>query len=739
MNFFIFRVIILIRFINIFSKISQKFPITNLINKSKSNINYIKPKISIILPIYDIENDLDEYFKNLLNQNFKNIEIICLYYGSSDKSFFILKKYEKLDKRIIIVSQSKGNISEISNYGINITKGEYLLFLSTDIFFAKDMINDIIKEADKENSDIIIYGFEKYNRILEKYLYENFSFQIKKWGNEIFNYSVNPNNILTSFYPFLWNKLFRHSFIKKNNLYFLDKLNSINFFDINNALIQAPKIYLFNKYFVYYEEDILQKNQIINNLYPLYFYKKLLKLKEFLEKKNIFLQLKEQYKKFVKTVCIFYLKNNKEKDISIYEELKKNIFQKLGIDIIPSNLISQEFHEKYLNHLYFKHINLINEKLKVHIIKKTNYLFKPKVSVIIPVYNLEKYIIKCLDSIIKQKLYEIEIIIVNDGSTDNSLQIIQNFTQNDIRILILSQDNRGLSETRNTGFKYSKGEYIYFIDGDDYLDENCLFDLYNEAINNNLDIIYFDADSFLDEIREEANPHLIKQFNNYLKYYHRKSKYEGILNGTQMFLKMKKQKEYRPSSCLQFIKKEFYIKSGLSFYPGILHEDNLFSFIAILLANRTSHLNKAYYNRRVRGNSIMTSTVTVKNVYGNLIVYYEMLKFLEKNNFKGDDIRKEIIDELILIRIEIQRYYNKITEDEKYILFKKLTIGQEIIFKNILEITQYQKEIYDKEKKIKKLNKEKKKTYYKYLLICIFIFLCIIYSKKKIKITINYN
>ena len=100
---------------------------------------------------------------------------------------------------------------------------------------------------------------------------------------------------------------------------------------------------------------------------------------------------------------------------------------------------------------------------------------------------------KCLDSIIKQTLYEIEIIVVNDGSTDNSLQIIQNFTENNFRILILSQDNRGLSEARNTGFKYSKGEYIYFIDGDDYLDENCLFDLYYHGITNNLNIIFFNT------------------------------------------------------------------------------------------------------------------------------------------------------------------------------------------------------------------------------------------------------
>ena len=111
---------------------------------------------------------------------------------------------------------------------------------------------------------------------------------------------------------------------------------------------------------------------------------------------------------------------------------------------------------------------------------------------------MEKYIIQCINSIINQKLNEIEIIVVDDGSSDNSLQMIQNFTKNDSRILIITQINRGLSEARNIGIKYSKGEYIYFIDGDDYLNENCLFDLYTHAIKNNLDIIFFDAEPFLD-------------------------------------------------------------------------------------------------------------------------------------------------------------------------------------------------------------------------------------------------
>ena len=731
MKFLLYRFLILIQFIDIFNKCSEKSLLKKLIKKSRSNNNQlIKPRISIILPIYNSEKYLFDCLNNLLNQTLENIEIICIDYGSTDNSLIILKQYEKIDKRIILFHQYNENYNEIIQNAINIAKGDYYMFIYIGIFFSKDFLYDIIKKADMFNPDIIIYGFEKYNQILGKYLYENFSFQKKIWSNKSFNFYSNPNKIFTSFYPFLWNKVFLNTFIKKNNIYFLDKIEKIDLFFTSVSLIMAKKIYLLEKYLIYYQEDLINKNQKDNYFNSFNFYNKLLELKYFVEKNNF--PLEKNFKKFAKKTCIYYLKNNKEQNILLYEGLKNNIFEKLGIDMIASDLISQDFYENYLNNLYFKHINLINEKFEVNIIKNSSYLFDPKVSVIIPIYNIEKYIIQCLNSIIKQKLKEIEIIVVNDGSSDNSLQIALNFSKNDNRVIILSQINRGLSEARNTGVKYSKGKYIYFIDGDDYLDENCLLDLYNQAIKNNLDIIFFNAEPFLDDLKEKININLMNIFNDYLLYYKRKGNYEGVLNGTEIFSKMIEENDYLSSACLQFIKKEFYINEGLSFYPGILHEDNLFTFIAILLAKRTSYIKNIYYKRRIHIDSIMTTSFNVKNLYGYFIVYCELIKFLQKNNFEGKE-RTAIQKEMKKIRNKIEYIYEQITNDEKYILFKKLTMYQEIIFNNILEIIQNNKEIRRMKRIIKKTNKEKKLViiFLGLFLINISIFLFI--KTKKIK------
>ena len=112
----------------------------------------------------------------------------------------------------------------------------------------------------------------------------------------------------------------------------------------------------------------------------------------------------------------------------------------------------------------------------------------PKVSIIVPVYNVEKLLSRCLNSLVNQSLSDIEIICVNDGSTDNSLNILKSFSEKDSRIIIIDKQNEGLSVARNTGMNIAKGKYIGFVDSDDWVDLDFYEKLYNSAINNGADI-----------------------------------------------------------------------------------------------------------------------------------------------------------------------------------------------------------------------------------------------------------
>jgi len=129
-------------------------------------------------------------------------------------------------------------------------------------------------------------------------------------------------------------------------------------------------------------------------------------------------------------------------------------------------------------------------------------MVKPKISIIIPVYNIEKYLKQCLDSVINQTLREIEIICVNDGSTDNSLQILQEYSRKDDRIKLFSKENGGIGSARNEGLKHVNGEYIGFVDSDDWIELDMYEKLYEKAEANDCDMVICSAHIF-DDIEQE--------------------------------------------------------------------------------------------------------------------------------------------------------------------------------------------------------------------------------------------
>lgn len=114
---------------------------------------------------------------------------------------------------------------------------------------------------------------------------------------------------------------------------------------------------------------------------------------------------------------------------------------------------------------------------------------KTKVSVIVPIYNSESYIDKCIQSIINQTMKDIEIILVDDGSTDKSIEIINKYAEKDKRITIIKQKNKGVSSVRNYGISVAAGDFITFVDSDDFIEKDMLESLYSEAIDNNCDVI----------------------------------------------------------------------------------------------------------------------------------------------------------------------------------------------------------------------------------------------------------
>jgi len=252
------------------------------------------------------------------------------------------------------------------------------------------------------------------------------------------------------------------------------------------------------------------------------------------------------------------------------------------------------------------------------------------VSVIIPIFNVENYISACLDSILNQSLSDIEVICVNDGSTDNSLSIVESYGRRDSRVRIWSQSNRGQSAARNLGISEARGQYVYFMDADDLLDRSALELLARIATEERLDVLYFDAKPFSDH--DELRKRLVK----YERYYKRVGSYESVRDGKAMLVQMVNSRDYKVSPCMQIINTKFLHDANILFYEGIIHEDNLFTLEVVLAARRTRHVGKELFHRRVRPDSTMTSKKSPANVYGCIVCAAQMSKLNLSRDFSSD-------------------------------------------------------------------------------------------------------
>ncbi len=172
----------------------------------------------------------------------------------------------------------------------------------------------------------------------------------------------------------------------------------------------------------------------------------------------------------------------------------------------------------------------------------------PKVSVIIPVYNTEKYVRQAVESICRQTLKDLEIIIVNDGSTDGSMTILEELAAQDERIKLFSQENQGQSAARNFATEKAKGKYIYFMDSDDFLEKDALQLCFEKAVNKNLDFVLFDA--------EILNPQDTTAIDLTYKRTQILNK-EYIYTGNELLNTFIREYIFTPSPCLSFINTAF--------------------------------------------------------------------------------------------------------------------------------------------------------------------------------------
>lgn len=282
----------------------------------------------------------------------------------------------------------------------------------------------------------------------------------------------------------------------------------------------------------------------------------------------------------------------------------------------------------------------------------------PLISIIIPAYNVESYIEETILSVKNQTLSNWELIVVDDGSTDNTYSVIckavESIQQN---VTILQQENRGQSAARNAGMEKASGVYIYFLDSDDRLTKNALSVLYTLAKQYELDAVFFSATAFADDLQAAGNEKATKKrIVEYERYCDRGVENLQISSGREAFTAMVNNNNYIPS--VPFTLYNHSLLEDKHFVDGILFEDNPFTMEILLDSKRVGIINEKLYERRIRADSIMQIGVFdyVKRFESRFIISEVLRKKLV--SIQDDDTLYSALEKLYreFVRMSIEDY-----------------------------------------------------------------------------------
>ena len=638
-------------------------------------------KVSIIIPVYNAEKYLGKCLESLLSQTLQEMEIICVDDGSSDGSPEILKRFQERDGRVRILTQENQYAGAARNNGMKEAQGEYLLFLDADDFFENTLLEKVYNQGKKMEADIVLFGAKQYNDKTGIVSPASWYFKRDALPRENpFSGKTENTDVFAIVTPAPWTKLFRREFVEKQGLSFQGLQNSNDVYFVLTALALAEKITYVDEELVFYRVGMKGSLQGSKSLHPDCFIEAYAGVYHELRRRGIYERYEEGFMNILLSGCAHNLRTVTDWELRrrICERMAEPEFAEMGLMERREEYFRRKEDFVFVNGILnafeweAQHQKRLLPTEPVIIRKAENDIGIPRVSVIIPVYNVEKYLRECLDSIVNQTLREIEIICVDDGSTDGSPEILREYGEKDCRITIISQENRGISSARNHGADIASGEYFYFMDGDDILERDALSRLYQLSEEKSLDVLYFDGESFFEteELKE------IKK--NYITYYARKGDYSRVMTGPQMLHEMIAMDEYRSSLCLQFISSVHYRQENLRFEEGIIGEDNIFTFQCIMPAHRVYHMKEAFFHRRVRGNSVMTSAGKFEQVYGFFAGYLAIERAFRDNQLNQEDA--EGLSMLVRMRLRLTRKLYHDLEPEYKLCFEALKPEEKTYF-----------------------------------------------------------
>ena len=549
--------------------------------------------ISIIVPIYNTEKYLRQCLDSIINQTYANFEVLLVNDGSTDLSGMICQEYVENDSRFRYFEKENGGVSSARNLGLERSGGAYITFIDSDDWVESNHLEALLKGIKENNTDIAVSKHKSFNTEDGLFYFPAYSNQsqndlcIKKKQIRPFLELFPKLNYLTHDFACIASKLFKKSLTQ--NLFLDEKLTQ------SEDLDYFFKLYLRAESIVYIDEVTYIYVQHGQNA--------------------------SHHPSEASALC----------DIKVHWNM---------LDFINELKIPNYYYLERIKHLlsYWKNSFPDSKDIKVYETMVTNLenditYPRPLISLIVPIYNVENYLRMCLDSIANQTYSNIEVLLVNDGSPDGSAAICQEFVAKDSRFRYIEKENGGLSDARNAGIAEAEGEFLSFIDSDDWIEPTYVEDLYRAALLNDAEVVV----SNYQEFHQERNVYLIHLFDDYYETH-----YSGEELIQQLPLLERRDLSFKTSWGILFARRLFDI---ISFPKGKIIEDTRTNYRLFAESCRSTYIHKALYNYRVGVDSI-SSRITEKLLVDVLECLMERMAVYAVKGWNVADERENVLTNL---------------------------------------------------------------------------------------------
>ena len=557
--------------------------------------------ISIIVPIYNVEEYLQECLDSIQKQTYTNFECIMINDGSTDNSKQIAEEY-LVDSRFKLINQSNQGLSSARNTAIKhlSANSSFVSFVDSDDYIHSTFLEKMTAQIE-EGVDIIEGLFEHYHDGNIYYFPQSGPYKVVlETTVEKLEYLALEKNRNSSCGKLIRRKILHGSFFPEGWI-FEDLAVVPEFVNISNKWVKIQEtVYTYR----------IRENSIITSSFS---------------EKDL-----DIFKIFEKFDCFF---KDESLNIKIWAEKLKLLHINYRSEKVPAQYIEKYQKEKE------KILSQIEEYEKGELI-----------SIIVPIYNVENYLRQCLDSILNQTYQNFECLLINDGSPDNSADICREYVSKDSRFRYFEKENGGVSSARNLGIEHSKGEYITFIDSDDWVDSDYLEVLYNSLVDERADI----AISTYKQFNMDDNCYYV---HSYQRGYEKR-----IFEKYQLIEELPVLERYDQSYGLTFGK--IISKKALGIIRfneyTTLCEDMEFWYKLYLVSNKIIYINKDTYNYRKYENASLKH-IDAKNKYSDIQQRLSFISILATN---GRNIRGYIENLLIHLEISLDELKNSNQESD---------------------------------------------------------------------------